>query len=109
MQCKILDFHGGEDSSLGLLQGEVALQPEDGGSTVLRNVGILSQHHTAIQPRGPRLGLVFKSTVAKGTILCHSVLSRRICWPRFHEQKVFENWSCLIRFGLFGSTFPNYL
>jgi hypothetical protein len=29
--------------------------PEDGGSTVLRNVGILPQHYTAPQPRRPRI------------------------------------------------------
>jgi hypothetical protein len=29
--------------------------PEDGDSTVLRNVGILPQHYTASQPRRPRL------------------------------------------------------
>jgi hypothetical protein len=28
-----------------------SLHPEDGGSMVLRNVGILPQHHTASQPR----------------------------------------------------------
>jgi len=29
--------------------------PEDGGSMVLRNDGILPQHYTASQPRRPRL------------------------------------------------------
>jgi len=31
------------------------LHPEDGGSTVLRNVGILPQQYTTPQPRRPRL------------------------------------------------------
>jgi len=31
------------------------LHPEDGGSVDLRNVVILPQHHTASQPRRPRL------------------------------------------------------
>jgi hypothetical protein len=32
-----------------------ALHPEDGGSNVLRNVGVLPQHHTVSQPRRWRL------------------------------------------------------
>jgi len=31
------------------------LHPEDGGSTILRNVGMLSQHYKLSQPRRPRL------------------------------------------------------
>jgi len=39
------------------LHGEViyVLHPEDGGSMVLRNVGILPQHYTASQRRKSRL------------------------------------------------------
>jgi hypothetical protein len=33
----------------------VSLHLEDGGNTILRNVGILSQHYTASQPRRTRL------------------------------------------------------
>jgi hypothetical protein len=51
-------FHGGKDSSPGLL-GCNALQCcdkiDDGGSMDLRNVGILPQHYAASQPRRPRL------------------------------------------------------
>jgi len=32
-----------------------SLHPEDGGSMVLWEVGILSQHYTASEPRRPRL------------------------------------------------------
>jgi hypothetical protein len=32
-----------------------SLHPEDGGSMVLRNVSILSQHYTASEPRTPRI------------------------------------------------------
>jgi hypothetical protein len=32
-----------------------SLHPEDGGSMVLRNVGILSQHNMESQPRRPQL------------------------------------------------------
>jgi len=33
----------------------VEYQREDGGSKVLRNVGMLPQHYTASEPRRPRL------------------------------------------------------
>jgi len=44
--CEIVSFHGGEHSSRGLLDCDV-VHPEDGGSMVLRNVGILPQHYMA--------------------------------------------------------------
>jgi hypothetical protein len=35
------------------------LHPEDGGSNVLRNVGILPQHYASSQPRKPRVIISF--------------------------------------------------
>jgi hypothetical protein len=32
----------------------VGIEPEDGSTKVLRNIGILSQHYIASQPRKPR-------------------------------------------------------
>jgi len=36
-------------------QSHSTLHPEDGGSTVLRNTGVVPQHYMTSQPRIPRL------------------------------------------------------
>jgi hypothetical protein len=48
-----------EQSKLTLEKPDLkfSLQPEDGGSKVIRNSGILPQHYKASQPRRPRLVL----------------------------------------------------
>jgi len=38
----------------GMGENGIDRGPEDGGSMVLRNVGILTQHYTASSPRRPR-------------------------------------------------------
>jgi hypothetical protein len=53
-----------------------SLLPEDGGSMELRNVGILSQHYTASQPRRPRL-LKRRNLYASPNI---TVIKYRIRW-----------------------------
>jgi len=52
MSHDIWGFHGDENSNRGLL----GCDPEDGGSMVLRNVGILPQKYTASKPRWPEDG-----------------------------------------------------
>jgi len=47
---------------------ELILHPEDGGSIVLRNAGIL-QHYTASQPRRPRIESYYQFTVVLRPLL----------------------------------------
>jgi len=53
-----------------------SFHPEDGGSKLLRNVGILSHHYTASRPRGPEATLVievFRIYLLKVTFKCQTV------------------------------------
>jgi hypothetical protein len=59
----MIRFHSEDGGSMVLRNVGIAPQhytlsqsrtPEDGINIVLRNVGILPQHYTASQPRGPR-------------------------------------------------------
>jgi len=41
------------NENVRIILKKIKREPEDGGSTVLLNVGILSQHYVASQPRRP--------------------------------------------------------
>jgi len=56
-----------KSKSSRLLHSVMLLHSEDGGSTVIRNVGILSQHYMTSQPRRHRLKTHKRTTLTDGT------------------------------------------